>query len=291
MALVPRFLRHRGWPAAVLTVGLVLAACSGSDDSTESPTPSEPRPATLSILVTNDDGFGSAGIDALANELQGLPEVTVTVVAPETNQSGTSTNTSPGLPKATSRSTASGAPATAVLGFPADSVRYGLDEVLDEAPDLVIAGINEGQNVSTLTEISGTVGAAREAAGRGIPAIAVSQGLGEPPEGGEPDYASAAEIVAGWITSHRDELADGSASAVVLNVNVPTCVAGAVRGVVQVPLAPDLEGLVFTSIDCTSPQVEDPTTDIAAFNAGFASATTLEPDGLETTSTTRWTSR
>lgn len=291
MTSAPSVLRDRGRSAAALAVGLglMLAACSSGGSSSDSPEPRDAPLAALSILVTNDDGFDAAGIDALVSELVDLPQVTITVVAPAENQSGTGTNTSPdpSALEASSRSTAGGTPVTSVVGFPADSVRYGLDEVLDEIPDLVVAGVNEGQNVGTLTEISGTVGAAREAASRGIPAIAVSQGLGAPPEGAEPDFAGGARIVAEWVSAHRDELANGTAPVVVLNINVPTCSAGTLRGVVTVPLAPDLEGVVFTSIDCTS-RVTDPATDIAAFNAGFASVTTLEPDGLETTSTTRW---
>lgn len=291
--MVPFMNRLHPRPVVVAAFALALAlgvsACSSSDDSGDSPKPKAEKPVALSILVTNDDGYSAGGIDALVNELATLPEVTVTVVAPEENQSGSGTKTTPGPLQATSQSTESGTPVTAVDGFPADSVNYALDEVVEETPDLVVSGVNEGQNVSVLSEISGTVGAAREAAGRGIPAIAVSSGLGTPPEGAEPDYAAAAEIVTEWIQRHREELADGGAPIVVLNVNAPTCATGTLRGVKQVPLAPTTDGLEFISIDCTS-SVEDPANDIAAFNAGFASVTTLEPDGVETTATTRWAS-
>ena len=135
---------------------------------------------TLDILVTNDDGYAAPGIDALVERLRALPGVKLTVVAPATNQSGTSDRTTPGPVSAltaTEVTTASGYAATAVAGFPADSVNYALD-VLKLSPDLVVSGSNAGQNLGVVAPISGTVGAARTAVRRGVPGVAVSQEIG-----------------------------------------------------------------------------------------------------------------
>jgi 5'-nucleotidase len=61
-----------------------------------------------------------------------------------------------------------------VGGTPAQAVQHGLLEILDQKPDLVVSGINYGENVATGITISGTVGAAMEAASMGIPALAMS---------------------------------------------------------------------------------------------------------------------
>ncbi|MEY3361923.1 MAG: hypothetical protein RL531_1642 [Actinomycetota bacterium] len=151
---------------SVLTLAVTLVACGGSDDDAGGePTQPTARIPNLEILVTNDDGYAAPGIDALVERLRDLPGVEITVVAPATNQSGTSDRTTPGDVSALTAAkvaTTSGYPATAVTGFPADSVNYALD-VLDLDPDLVVAGSNAGQNLGVVAPISGTVGAARTA--------------------------------------------------------------------------------------------------------------------------------
>ena len=260
----------------------MLAACSSSGDS-DSTKPAKTQP--LSVLVTNDDGFSAPGLDAVVTELRALPGVTVTVVAPATNQSGTGGKTTPSPLTASTQQTASGFPATAVNGYPADSVVYALGTVLKQKPDLVVSGVNEGPNFGPLAAVSGTVGAAKKAASKGIPAIAASQGLGDPP-----DYASSAKIVAGWVSAHRAELATGDAPVVVLSLNVPTCKAGTLRGVKQVAPAANLDGSTVGAVDCSS-TATDPKTDTAAFADGFAALTSLQANGSPTTSTTVWSSR
>ena len=84
------------------------------------------HPEPLRILVSNDDGFDALGIDAVVEALRALPGVTVTVVAPATNQSGTGEQITDGPLTATSEQTLSGYPATAVQGFPADSIIYAI---------------------------------------------------------------------------------------------------------------------------------------------------------------------
>jgi 5'-nucleotidase len=259
----------------LLVVGLLLVgACGGDDDDTAAATTATAAPTTttattvaeaepLTVLVTNDDGVAAPGIDALVEALRTDPTLEVVVVAPAENQSGTGDATTEGAAAAPA-ATASGYDAVAVSGKPADAVNHALDVVFaGTQPDLVISGINEGQNLGPIVDISGTVGAARTASRRGIPSLAVSQGF--PPEGGEADYASGVEATLDWLDQHRDGLEDG----LVVNINVPTCATGEIRGTVEVPTATDNDsGNPVQVADCAS-TLEDPPDDIAAFNAGF----------------------
>jgi 5'-nucleotidase len=258
-----------------------LAACSSDSSTPAASSTTTPKPtAPLRILVTNDDGYAAPGISTVTQALAALPDVRVTVVAPATNQSGTGGQTTAGplttLPGA--RKTAAGHPATAVVGFPADSVNYALDTMHLE-PDLVVSGINQGQNLGPLTAVSGTVGAAKRAATAGIPAIAVSQGIAA-----DPQYDVAARLTVAWVRQRRDALVGHHATVGVVNLNVPTCTSGKLRGVRQVPLATTTEGAVGTS-DCTS-TVTTVANDIGAFANGFAPVTQLAPDGQTVTSST-----
>ncbi|MCZ7535280.1 MAG: 5'/3'-nucleotidase SurE [Acidimicrobiia bacterium] len=227
---------------------------------------------SLQVLVTNDDGVGAEGLDSLVTALSSLEAVTVVVVAPSEQQSGTGGSTTEGPLTTHASETAGGHEATAVDGFPADTIRVALDD-LGLEPDLVVAGINEGQNVGPLVEVSGTVGAARAAASRGIPALAVSQGLGE-----SFDYEVAAGIVADWIEEHREALLAGAQGAeVVVSLNVPSCDTGELRGTLEVVLATDLDDFAQDS-DCTS-TLENPPDDVVAFVNGYAALTevSVEP--------------
>lgn len=238
-------------------------------------------PTPITILVTNDDGYNAPGIDTMVEALRKLPAVTVTVVAPMANQSGTGAKSTNGVLKATQVKTASGYPAYAVDGYPADTIRYAITTVLTSPPNVVVSGINNGQNVGPFIPISGTVGAAEAAANVGLPAIAVSQGFGNPP-----DFASAARIVVDWITAHRASYTGSAATrGDVVNINVPTCTAGSVRGVRQVPAATDLAGRDINKVDCRS-KIAAPSDDIDAFVAGFAAVTDLDATGKTVTSTT-----
>lgn len=107
----------------------------------------------LRILITNDDGVGAPGIDAMVEGLRGDPRNDVTVCAPAEERSSTGDQTTPTPPplQATETTTASGYPATAVDGFPADSVLYALENLYrDSTPHVVLSGINAGQNVGDI---------------------------------------------------------------------------------------------------------------------------------------------
>jgi 5'-nucleotidase len=275
----------------VVVLVVVAGACSSSSSkgatSTTPPTaggtPPSAAPSKLTILVTNDDGYSAPGIDAMVQALVALPGVQVTVVAPLKNQSGTGGKTTPGALHASHLKTASGYAATAVNGYPADAVRYALNTEFSSPPDLVVSGINNGQNVGPFIAISGTIGAAKAAAVAGIPAIAVSAGLGNPP-----DFADAAQIVVSWIGAHSSEYGGAKqTNAQVININVPTCTTGSLRGRKQVPAAVGLDGRNITTVDCES-TVTKPADDVAAFLDGFTAITSLDNTGATVTATTAY---
>jgi 5'-nucleotidase len=222
---------------------------------------SSTHPEPMQILVTNDDGYGAPGIDAIVEGLRTVPGVEVTVVAPATNQSGSGENTTPGGVTSFEGTTASGYPAVAVNGFPADSVIHALN-VLGENPDLVVSGSNAGQNIGPLVNISGTVGAARRAVRMGVPAVAISQGFGSPP-----DYPSSVDAILDWLEDYRLGRA-GAPFQEVANINVPTCTAGSIRGTVEVPTATDFAGRPFNPSNCLS-TVTTLNDDVDAFIHGF----------------------
>jgi 5'-nucleotidase len=268
--------------ALALGAAVAVAACGGGDDEEPSIPQSGERETTtsqqtttsapaagdegaLQIVVTNDDGVAAAGIDALVTALTAMDGVEVTVVAPADQRSGTGGSATEGPLSRTEQALASGYAATAVDGFPADTIRVAFDD-LGLQPDLVISGINEGQNLGPLVDVSGTVGAARAALRRGVPALAVSQGIGT-----TYDYEVAARLVVGWLVENRDALAAGDFPAdVVLNLNVPSCEAGEVRGTVEVDSA--TAGDAGAAQDCTA-TAEGFTDDVTAFTNGFATLT------------------
>jgi len=128
------------------------------------------------ILLTNDDGIRSPGLWAAAAALSEIGYVTVTAPREQSSGAGRSLpNTSDGI-IVEEQVQVNGQvwSVFAVGGSPAQSVLHGVLEVLKFKPDLVVSGINYGENVASGVTISGTVGAAMEAASLGIPALAVS---------------------------------------------------------------------------------------------------------------------
>ena len=282
-------------------LGVVLAlsglvACSSSEDSTdvsepsvvETDAPATDAPVTeaptttaapepLQILVTNDDGIGADGIDVIVQALLQLDNVVVTVVAPLENQSGSGGKTTEGALTVTDATTKSGYAAKAVAGFPADTIVWAIDQGgIDFVPDLVVSGINNGQNYSLeIVSASGTVGAARAAAKRNIPSVAVSQGLAD-----APDYPTAAEALVQWVQEHRDELlarADGDAVTEFASINAPTCAEGlTIRGVIEVPIE-SLGTSDYNANNCAS--TVEPTGDVSGFQNGYVTITKLPGSG------------
>ncbi|MBE7534190.1 MAG: 5'/3'-nucleotidase SurE [Anaerolineales bacterium] len=128
------------------------------------------------ILLTNDDGIRSPGLWAVAASLSGLGFVTVAAPRDQSTGMGRSLpGTSDGVIRE-ERVQVNGQEWSvfAVNGSPAQAVLHGVYDILKSKPDLVVSGINYGENIATGITISGTVGAALEAASLGIPALAVS---------------------------------------------------------------------------------------------------------------------
>ncbi len=127
----------------------------------------------MKILISNDDGVFAPGILAAKQAVEDLADVTV--VAPDKNNSSVGRRISLFKHlKLESCKLEDGSLAYSVSGSPADAVIVGANYLMDEKPDLVITGINQGVNISCDITSSGTVCAAFEAISLGIPAIAVS---------------------------------------------------------------------------------------------------------------------
>jgi 5'-nucleotidase len=177
------------------------------------------------ILFTNDDGIDSPGLWACAEAFADLGDILI--VAPREQQSGTGRSmpiTSEGriypreLPK-------NGYPykAYAVDATPAQAVQHGVLELADRLPSLVVSGINYGENAGNGVTISGTVGAALEAASLDIPALAMSL---QTPKDLHLSYSSDVNFGASahfarqfgeWLIKHRTRPDDVD----VLKVDVP----------------------------------------------------------------------
>ncbi|OED30815.1 5'/3'-nucleotidase SurE [Methanosphaera sp. WGK6] len=127
----------------------------------------------MKILITNDDGVMSKGILAARDAVKDLGETTI--VAPVTQQSGVGHAITLMKPlRATKMKLNDGSEGYSVTGTPTDCVILGSKGILDEEPDLIISGINLGENLSKSITTSGTLGATFEAASFKIPTIAVS---------------------------------------------------------------------------------------------------------------------
>jgi 5'-nucleotidase len=161
------------------------------------------------ILVTNDDGYTSEGIQVLADALEGLGEIWV--VAPNREQSAVSHALTLDRPLRIERL---GERRISVDGTPTDCVAIAMSNLMgDRGPDLVVSGINFGFNMGADVHYSGTVSAAFEGVILGVPAMAVSLGVGE----GLSFHVAAkfACELAEWI------LENGLPHDTLLNVNVP----------------------------------------------------------------------
>lgn len=127
------------------------------------------------ILLTNDDGIQSPGIAAAARSLQRLGRLVVAAPREQQTSAGRSLPvTMDGKIERVTLDALEDVEAYAVGGTPAQAVLHALLEILPRRPDLVVSGINYGENVGSGVTISGTVGAAMEAAALGVPALAVS---------------------------------------------------------------------------------------------------------------------
>ena len=178
----------------------------------------------MRILVTNDDGIHAEGLAVLEDIARQLSDE-VWVVAPETDQSGVAHSLSLSNPL---RLRQVGERRYAVAGTPTDCVIMAARSIMvDFRPDLVLSGVNRGQNVAEDVTYSGTIAAAMEGTLLGIPSIAISQAYG--PQGRDRiEWDCARHHAPGII---RRLLEEGIPKEILFNINFPNVPASEVAGV------------------------------------------------------------
>jgi 5'-nucleotidase len=176
----------------------------------------------MRILISNDDGIQSPGLHALVKALAGWGEIWV--VAPDREQSAVGHAITLSEPIRLFPWIVEGADhAYATSGFPADCVKLALTELMPERPDLVMSGINRGENTGISVIYSGTVSAATEGTINGIPSIAVSLA----------SFTSGRFDAAAQVARHIAEVVmeRGLPAETLLNVNVPDLPTEALSGI------------------------------------------------------------
>ena len=170
----------------------------------------------MKILISNDDGYLAPGLAALAAAM--TPIADILVVAPDSNRSGSSNSLTLDRPLSVTRA-ANGF--YFVNGTPSDCVHIALTGMTDFKPDLIVSGINNGQNMGDDTLYSGTVAAATEGYLFGIPAIAFSQ-----VQSGWAELDCAAQVARELVEHRFTDLQQPF----LLNVNVPNLPRSAIQG-------------------------------------------------------------
>src|SRR5713226_3940588 len=167
----------------------------------------------MRVLITNDDGIASPGLQALVRPFEPVAETFV--VAPERERSATGHAITLHKPLRAHSATIPGSSvrAWATNGTPADCVALGMLELLPATPDVILSGINVGPNVARDLTYSGTVSGAMEGAIFGVPSIAISVGSFR-----NPTFAVAAGFA---VELARAILLHGLPEDTLLNVNVP----------------------------------------------------------------------
>ena len=248
----------------------------------------------MTVLLTNDDGVFAPGLAAMASAMADALASSgeVYVAAPDHNCSGNSHHLNMIEPIPVSEVAVSGAArAWAVGGTPADCVRLAVSTLLPCRPDVVVSGINLGDNLSTDCLYSGTVGAAMEGLLMDLPALAVSvyteqvqnasDALRFASDGGTFDGAAALGVrLVRWLVKNGRPMA--------LNLNVPLGTDGLPPlRVVPIDRVRRYRGdhylrteengrtvYCFVGAPCDK---EDPSSDIAAVEQGYAALTPLTP--------------
>ena len=175
------------------------------------------------ILVTNDDGIYSKGINSLVTVAINFGDVVV--VAPDKPQSGMGHAITINNPLRLNKvNLMDGVLAYATSGTPVDCVKMGIFEILKKKPDLIISGINHGENTSTNVLYSGTMSAAVEGAMEDIPSI----GFSLADFGSDADF-NASSIIASKII--EKVLSIDFPRNICLNVNIPKLPFKAIKGI------------------------------------------------------------
>ena len=219
------------------------------------------------ILISNDDGVRAAGIAALAQTLQAIGNVTI--IAPSENYSGAGHSIVTTAPVFREDFTLpNGLKAVGLSTTPASTMDIALRNIVAPLPDLVVTGINRGYNLGFSIYVSGTNGGAREAAFRGIPAIATSLAVSASPQ----EFGLAAEEVLGVARRVKEH---GLPKYAFLNVNVPPRPASGYRGY-MVTTAALMKGGTESFAE-----VKRPTTDQTIYWDVFTPENSAAPQGTD----------
>lgn len=177
----------------------------------------------MRILLTNDDGINAPGLSVLEEIARQLSD-DIWIAAPEEEQSGKGRAISLTHPV---RARKVGAKAWAVSGTPSDAVLLATRDLMPDMPDLVLSGVNRGQNIAEDTSFSGTIAAAMFGMQLGVPSIALSQAQNFRERG-----SLCWETATAWGAKAIRPLLDlGWPKDVVMNVNFPDVEPGDVRGI------------------------------------------------------------
>lgn len=231
----------------------------------------------MKILLSNDDGYKAPGLEMMAASLRDIADIIV--VAPELDRSGASnslTLTSPVRAHTESNGF------IRVDGTPTDCVHLAITGLLEEEPDMVIAGINSGANMGDDVLYSGTVAAATEGRFLGLPAIAISMNSSNPQH-----YTTGGRVIREMVLHLQQNPLSADT---ILNVNVPDLPYEDIRGYESTRLghrhkaepvvkAEDPRGnTIYWVGPAGAEQDAGPGTDFHAVREGYVSVTPLQVD-------------
>ncbi|MDH7576374.1 MAG: 5'/3'-nucleotidase SurE [Bacillota bacterium] len=234
----------------------------------------------MRILLTNDDSIYAEGLAALWSALREIADVTV--IAPDRERSASGHGITVDQPLRAERIPFFGSFAWAVNGTPVDCVKLGVNCLLNDKPDLVVAGINRGPNLGIDVLYSGTVSGALEGIILGIPALAVSV-----TEYINPNYQDAAFFIRRLVPKVlKTQICTGT----LLNINVPSLPVHEIRGIKITKLGArkylnsfevrtDPRGRAYYWLGGDVVDLdEDPNTDVAAIKQKMISITPIHVD-------------
>jgi 5'-nucleotidase len=231
----------------------------------------------MRILLSNDDGYQAPGLAMLAQHLGQMAEITV--VAPERNRSGASNSLTLERPL---RATPMANGFISVEGTPTDCVHLALTGLVEQEPDMVVAGINAGPNMGDDVLYSGTVAAATEGRFLGYPAVALSMSTHEPSH-----YDTGGRVAAILVQQLKENPLPADS---ILNVNVPDVPFDELKGFQATRLGhrhkaepvvkdKDPRGKTIYWVGPAGPEQDaGPGTDFHALRHGYVSVTPLQVD-------------
>lgn len=237
----------------------------------------------MKILISNDDGIQADGIHELAKRLTAFGDIYI--VAPDREQSAIGHAITMHQPLRCKKIDFHKLDVHAwwVTGTPADCIKLGIESLLPFRPDLVISGINNGENLGTDVIYSGTVSAAIEGAIFGIPSIAISYA-----RHGNPDFSLPAQAAEHIL---KPLLESGRFDKTLLNINIPPIEKlGDIKGAKVTQLGvkkyrnnfeerkdPRGNSYYWLAGELIEEEI-DPDSDIAAIKAGYVSVTPIHFD-------------